>query len=184
MFDDYDKIFWQARLGVLPRDYVEWGLMDVTGVTVAHTVVGHGHQLPADFDQWGMLDEHGRTVAHVAVTTKAFPPGYAGWEEQGVWRLRNLAGWTVAHFAAHHGTLPADFDQWTLENRGVTVAHAAAEAGTLPPGFADWGIKDAEGRTVADVHREASAARITEKRSAAYGVTAILAFALIPFLFF
>ena len=36
MFDDYDKIFWQARLGVLPRDYVEWGLMDVTGVTVAH----------------------------------------------------------------------------------------------------------------------------------------------------
>lgn len=184
MFDEYDKIFWQARLGVLPPTFTEWGLMDVTGVTVAHTVVGHGKQLPADFDKWAMLDEHGRTVAHVAVTTGAYPPGFARWEEQGVWRLRNLAGWTVAHFAAHHGVLPGDFDQWTLENQGVTVAHVAAEAGTLPPGFMDWGLKDGDGRTVGDAYRDATAVRIAEKRGAAYGVTALLAFVMIPFLFF
>ena len=181
MFDDYDKIFWQARLGVLPKGFANWALTDVTGVTVAHTVVGYGRQLPADFDKWAMLDEHGRTVAHVAIATKAFPPGFAGWEEQGVWRLRNLAGWTVAHFAAHHGALPADFDQWELENQGVTVAQVAAEAGTLPPDFADWGIKSGDGRTVADIYRATVQGRIAGKRFAVYGVTALMIFFLIPF---
>lgn len=180
MFDEIDKIFWKARLGALPKNFTEWGLMDVTGVTVAHTVVGHGHQLPLDFDQWGMLDEHGRTVAHVAVTTKAAPLAYAGWKERGVWAMRNMAGWTVAHFAAHHGTLPSSFDQWELENHGVSVAHSAAEAGTLPTDFVDWGIKDDDGRTVGDAFQAAARSQIKSKRVAVYGVAGLLACALIP----
>lgn len=180
MFDEIDKIFWKARMGTLPESFTDWALADVTGVTVAHTIVGHGHQLPSSFAHWGMLDEHGRTVAHVAVATKAFPPGFKGWAAQGVWSLRNIAGWTVAHFAAHHGVLPDDFDQWELENNGVTVAHSAAEAGTLPSNFADWGIKDFDGRTVGDAFRAAAQDKITERRVAAYGVMGLLAFALIP----
>lgn len=179
MFDRYDKIFWQARLGVLPPDFAEWELMDITGVTVAHTVVGHGNRLPADFDKWAMLDEHGRTVAHVAIVTGACPENFKGWAEQGVWTLRNLAGWTVAHFAAHHGLLPEGFDMWSLENNGVTVAHAAAEAGSLPPGFAEWGMTDGEGRTVADVYRLGTQARINNTRSAIYGIVALVTFFLV-----
>lgn len=182
MFDQYDRIFWQARLGVLPPDYTDWELTDVTGVTVAHTVVGHGHKLPADFDKWAMLDDHGRTVAHVAIVTGAYPTNFEGWDEQGVWTLRNLAGWTVAHFAAHHGVLPAHFSMWALENGGVTVAHAAAEAGTLPPGFSDWGMEDNEGRTVADVYRLGTQARINSTRAAIYGLVALATFFLVSVL--
>jgi hypothetical protein len=176
MFDKYDRIFWQARLGVLPGSFTDWDLMDVTGVTVAHTVVGHGNKLPADFDMWAMLDEHGRTVAHVAITTGAYPENFKGWDEQGVWAFRNLAGWTVAHFAAHRGVLPDDFSHWSLENNGVTVAHAAAEAGTLPDGFADWGWMDGEGRTVADVYRESRATNVRGQRVATYGITLLAMF--------
>lgn len=182
MFDKYDRIFWQARLGVLPPDFADWELTDVTGVTVAHTVVGYGHRLPIDFEKWAMLDDHGRTVAHVAIVTGAYPKDFEGWAEQGVWTLRNLAGWTVAHFAAHHGALPEGFDMWSLENNGVTVAHAAAEAGTLPPGFADWDMVDDEGRTVAEVYRQGVQARANDTRSAIYGLAALAVFFLVAVL--
>jgi hypothetical protein len=175
MFDSFDRLFWQARLGVLPREFSDWEIMDITGVTVAHTVVGHGHRLPLDFDKWAMLDEHGRTVAHVAITTGAYPEGFAGWCEQGVWTLRNLAGWTVAHFAAHRGLLPDGFDMWGLENRGVTVAHTAAEAGNLPGGFEDWHMVDSEGRTVAEAHRQFREAQVRERHGAVYGLVAMAA---------
>lgn len=59
-------------------------------------------------------------------------------------------GWTIAHVAALHGRLPADFDQWALaDETGCTVAHVAAQCNRLPDNFKHWGLKDNAGWTVA-----------------------------------
>jgi hypothetical protein len=56
----------------------------------------------------------------------------------------------VAHVAAMHGHLPADFDQWDIASKdGYTVAHVAAQGGYLPEGFDQWGMADSTGWAVA-----------------------------------
>jgi hypothetical protein len=71
-----------------------------------------------------------------------------------LWKLADDRGWTVAHVAAKHGLLPANFDQWDMaiteqRHRSRTVAHIAAENGTLPDGFDRWELATDTGWTVA-----------------------------------
>ena len=53
---------------------------------------------------------------------------------------------------ARRGTLPSDFNNWSLtDDRGRPVAHVAATFGHLPAGFDQWGIASPTGYTVAHI---------------------------------
>jgi hypothetical protein len=71
------------------------------------------------------------------------------------WSLADENGWTVAHEAAEQDALPEDFDQWEISNdKGWTVAHVAAAEGCLPNGFNLWHLANNKGWTVAHVAAE------------------------------
>jgi hypothetical protein len=68
------------------------------------------------------------------------------------WTLRDPFGRTVAHQAALYGHLPADFKHWLLiDDDGNTVAHTAAKIGPLPSEFRDWDVFTDDFVTVAHV---------------------------------
>ena len=69
------------------------------------------------------------------------------------WSLTDDLGRCVAHVAATFGHLPPDFDQWDIATpSGYTVAHTAAINGYLPDDFNQWDLTDNEGVTVRDEH--------------------------------
>jgi len=53
---------------------------------------------------------------------------------------------------AKDGTLPSDFQDWSLcDEDGWTIAHTAAYCSHLPKDFDQWDLKDDCGITVADI---------------------------------
>lgn len=55
--------------------------------------------------------------------------------------VADVDGWTVAHYLAGVGLLPADFDDWALaDNSGWSVAHQLARTKTMPTDFKHWGL--------------------------------------------
>jgi hypothetical protein len=72
-------------------------------------------------------------------------------EKWAKWMHADVYGWTTAHSAVFSGSLPADFDQWTLAtNKGWSVAHEAVKYDYLPDSFDQWSIADKKGWTVLD----------------------------------
>lgn len=69
------------------------------------------------------------------------------------WGLVDSVGQTLAHVAARHGYLPADFKGWSWVNPddGRTVAHVAAMYGHLPKDFYNWEMTDESGWSVGHV---------------------------------
>jgi hypothetical protein len=68
------------------------------------------------------------------------------------WGLDDGDGWTIAHAAAQWGRLPKYFNQWDLaDSDGRTVAHIAAANGSLPVDFNQWDLADSDGWAVAHV---------------------------------
>jgi hypothetical protein len=71
------------------------------------------------------------------------------------WSIANREGFTVAHVAAQYGHLPADFSQWELADKdGWTVAHMAVRNGHLPANFDQWDLVDSSGVRVSDLAEE------------------------------
>ena len=69
------------------------------------------------------------------------------------WSLTDDRGRSVAHAAAAFGHLPAAFNQWEIASpSGYTVAHTAAINGHLPDDFNQWGLTDNGGLTVRNEH--------------------------------
>ena len=62
--NELKKLFEQAREGMLPPGFNQWGFSDESGRSVAHSAASEGH-LPDDFDRWELADATGWTVADV-----------------------------------------------------------------------------------------------------------------------
>lgn len=93
----------------LPVGFDNWLLRDARGRTVAHAAaMKNSHLLPVDFNDWRAVDEvTGLTVAHTVVANNAdFPvKRFLHWDRD-VWKIEaRSSDWTVAHEAAHRGVL-------------------------------------------------------------------------------
>jgi hypothetical protein len=66
-------------------------------------------------------------------------------------RLRDKAGFTIAHWAAQFGNLPEDFTlRGLMCSEGYTAAYEAVRAGhRLPDNLSRWGLLDCRGLTLA-----------------------------------
>jgi hypothetical protein len=110
----------------LPKDYIDWILIDEKGNSAAHVAASLG-LLSLEFDLWHLRDHLGMTVAHVAAQAGRLPKDFNKWE------LKDDRGSTVAHSAAQAGRLPNDFNKWELrDDRGRTVAEVAGGHASLP----------------------------------------------------
>ena len=81
------------------------------------------------------------------------------------WGLRDAQGSPLAHFAAMHGLLPAEFEHWDLANEfGVTTLRVLLGVGAdVPDGFDDWErLVDGE-RSVIEVARALGNRRLVAK---------------------
>ena len=116
--NELDKLFEQAREGMLPPEFDQWDLSNESGWSVAHVAASEDH-LPTDFDRWGIANVAGCAVAHVQAIH-----GLARWGFER-WDMSDKYGWSVAHSAAWHRKLPDNLDSlelWELsDDDGITV---------------------------------------------------------------
>ncbi len=86
-------------------------------------------------------------------------------EDFNLWSLTDDRGLPIAHVAAKYGHLPADFDQWGIASpTGDTVAHIAARNDHLPEDFNRWGMTDGWGVTVREAFDYLRVPRVKLKR--------------------
>jgi hypothetical protein len=132
-----------AQRGYLPDGFTQWGISDNKRVTVAHTAAKAG-RLPDSFSDWELSDDNGTTVAHIAaVRNKNLPADFP-------WHLEDSYGWSVLGEAIEMGMIPAGFDAWdtVVSSEGHIAAHIAASHGTLPVDFDQWSIINKKGESV------------------------------------
>jgi hypothetical protein len=155
VFDTCEKVLgYLGRNGKFPDgfgDNIEDWYMEDTNLELAVPLAAARYRLlPADSDMWD-FNINGTTPAHIAAKYGALPDGFSDWA------LEDEEGTSVAHVAAEWNELPSDFDQWSIgADTWTSVAHCAAEHGTIPDFFPKelWYMKDATGRTVAQVAKE------------------------------
>lgn len=92
------KLFQQAKKGLLPEDFNQWGLVNDRGWSIAYTAAINNN-LPANFNNWELADIDGWTIAHDIALTGNLPVDFTGWE------LADNDGITVRQVKASYDNL-------------------------------------------------------------------------------
>jgi hypothetical protein len=109
--DQYAKYEVPAKDGLLPSDFMGWGIRDEYGWTIAHEAAMHG-RLPDDFDQWQLATRVGWSVAHEAAKKGNLPADFDKWD------IANNSGLKVADLAREQ------YAQWRIK---AEFGHSDAE---------------------------------------------------------
>ncbi|MDR1857721.1 MAG: hypothetical protein LBR22_11335 [Desulfovibrio sp.] len=149
-----------AMRGWLPEDFGGWHLLDDDGTTVAETWL-YLRPLPEGFRAWwDVKPPCGVPLPLQAAMLGRLPEGFDDWDvkvEKGLKKSDPPA--PLAFHCARHGCLPKWFDRWDIAlEDGWTVAHEAARHGTLPERVGDEVLEMTGGKDGHSVARVALAA--------------------------
>ena len=121
----------------VPEGFCRWDIQDKRGFMTAHAYLNFARDpLPTSFMQWGLLDSDGQTVAHRAIHLAIFFDDdrlISFQDDPAVWQLRNGQGAMVLHAAVSHGmTIPESLpiELWhEPDQQGRTAITIAREYG-------------------------------------------------------
>jgi hypothetical protein len=139
----------------LPPGFHQWALADNEGRTVAQIAAVMGDLPLNDLMVWSWIvqpeDLRKNTIAHLAAFVRGIPDGYFN-----QWDSKNKNGDTVAEMAVLGGNLPANSSLWEWiidKETDDTLAHWAAYHGHLSADFYKWNLTNKKGEAVWEIHQ-------------------------------